>query len=237
LQEVQGGALLQFGKQRERYGIIGFEAGGQLVHQARLHLDQAVLVARERFEFGHQRTIRLQAPQIGELRPAVFGEQIGIDLIGFGARCTPLAIHRLGVDGIDRTAGGQQSRNQQAMGGFDDAGQFLSPLGSADGEQKVREFSQSCGCVHHASRAYLTPVRINDDHIMVVVCPIDASKPHKQTLLAARYLFLNQRVLLLRRSQRDSLMSAFPGTAEDEGRSFEIGRAVWKEEPFAFRAQ
>jgi len=34
LQEVQGGALLQFGKQRERHRIVGFEAGGQLVRPA-----------------------------------------------------------------------------------------------------------------------------------------------------------------------------------------------------------
>jgi hypothetical protein len=109
----------------------------EVVHQAGLHLDQAVLVTCQSFEFNYQRTIRFQAPQIGELRPPVFGEQIRIDLIGFGARCATLAIDRLGVDRIDGVASGKQGGNQEAVRGFDDAGQLLFPLDSTAGEQKV----------------------------------------------------------------------------------------------------
>jgi len=103
-----------------------------------LHLDQTILVARERFECGHQGTIRLQAPQIGELRPAMFGEQIRVDAIGLGARRAPLAIHRCGVDWIDGVACLEQGGNQQAMGGFADAGQLRFPLRPRDGGKANR---------------------------------------------------------------------------------------------------
>ena len=137
LQEAQGRQLLQLAYEVQGDGVVRFEAGGELVHQAGLHLDQAVLVPCQRFEFSDQRTIRFQAPQIGELGAPVFSEQIRIDLIGFGARCATLAIDRLGVDGIDGVASGKQGGNQEAVRRFDDAGQLLFPLSSAAGEQKV----------------------------------------------------------------------------------------------------
>src|SRR5215467_4375581 len=58
-----------------------------------------------------------------------------------------------------------------------------------------------------------------------------------RTLLAAIDRLLDQRVLLLRRSKRDSLIITFPGTTKDEARSFIIGRAVWRHWPFVFCAQ
>jgi hypothetical protein len=54
-------------------------------------------------------------------------------------------------------------------------------------------------------------------------------------LLATRDQFLDKRVLLLRRSKRDSLIIAGPGTLEGEERSFKSGRAVWGRWSFAFR--
>jgi hypothetical protein len=145
-----------------------------------LHLDQAVLVPCQGFEFSDLWTIRFQAPQIGELGAPVFGEQIRIDLIGFGARCATLAIDRLGVDRIDGVASGKQGGNQQAVVGFDDAGHLLFPPGSAAGEQKVGKVVQACGRMGHPARAHWMTVCINDDHIVVIVCPIDACKPHDQ---------------------------------------------------------
>ena len=56
-----------------------------------------------------------------------------------------------------------------------------------------------------------------------------------RTLLARTQQFLDQRVLLLGRSKRDSLIITFPGTLEGEERSFKSGRAVWRRWSFAFR--
>jgi hypothetical protein len=73
----------------------------------------------------------------------MFSQQVRINLIGFGARWARLSIHRLGVDGIDRVACGQQSGNQQAMRRFDDTSQLRFPLGSADGERDASVSSAS----------------------------------------------------------------------------------------------
>jgi hypothetical protein len=132
-----------------------------------LHLDQTILVTREGFEFGHHGTIRLKPPQISKLRPAMFGEQIRINLIGFGAGFAPLAIHRLGVDGVDRTARGQQSRNQQTMRRFDNASQLRFPLRSRDGGQKFCKFGESGRGMRHPTRTHLTSFSIDDDRIVI----------------------------------------------------------------------
>jgi hypothetical protein len=133
----------------------------------RLHLDQAVLVACQGFEFGDQGTIGFQAPQVRELRPTVFGEQIRIDLIGFGAGFAPLAIDRLGVDRINRVPSGQQSCNQQAMRRFDDAGQLRFPLRPRDRGQELRKVAQSDRGMRHPTRAHLTSFPIDDDHLVI----------------------------------------------------------------------
>jgi hypothetical protein len=39
--------LLQFAKQRQRNGVVGFETRRKLVAQPGLHLDQGILVTRE----------------------------------------------------------------------------------------------------------------------------------------------------------------------------------------------
>ena len=53
LQKHEGGALLQLGKQVQGRRIVLLEASRQLVHQARLRLDQRILIAGERFQLGH----------------------------------------------------------------------------------------------------------------------------------------------------------------------------------------
>jgi hypothetical protein len=59
-------------------------------------------------------------------------------VIGLGARRAPLAIHRCGVDRIDGVACLEQGGNQQAMGGFDDAGQLRFALRPRDGGKANR---------------------------------------------------------------------------------------------------
>ena len=77
--------LLQLGKQVQGRRIVLLEAGRQLVHQARLHLDQRVLIAGERFQFSHRGTIGLQSTQFGQVETAGLGQQIGINAIGLGS--------------------------------------------------------------------------------------------------------------------------------------------------------
>ena len=52
LQEQQGALLLQFAKQLQGHRVVGFEAGGELIDQTRLHADQRILIAREQFQLG-----------------------------------------------------------------------------------------------------------------------------------------------------------------------------------------
>ncbi len=67
LQEPQGTLLLQFGKQIQSHRIIGFEAGRELIDQARLHVDQGVLIAREHFELCNLLAIWDEAMQVGKV--------------------------------------------------------------------------------------------------------------------------------------------------------------------------
>src|SRR5438132_6019346 len=104
LQEDQRGALLHFGKQLQCDRIVLLEARRQLVHQARLRLDQPILITRERFQFLHERTIGLQAAQFRQLQAPQFGQQMRVNLIGLGSRRFAQVIGRLRIDGIDGDA-------------------------------------------------------------------------------------------------------------------------------------
>src|SRR5436305_10488427 len=53
LQKDQGRVLVQLREKREGGRIEVFEAGRQLIDQARLHLDQGVLFARQGFQLLH----------------------------------------------------------------------------------------------------------------------------------------------------------------------------------------
>ena len=85
LQEKQGGFLLELGKKVQRDGIVVHAPGGELIHQSCLHLDQAVLIAGQRFQFGHLLALGGEPMQIREIGPSCFGEQIGINGIRFGS--------------------------------------------------------------------------------------------------------------------------------------------------------
>ena len=168
LQKEQGRALLQFAKEVQSDGIIRFETGGELVDQARLTVDQTLLVTRHGFEFLHDGSIGLPSPQIAKLGFAVFSQQIGINLICFGPRRTAVTIDGLGIDRIDGEACFQQRGDEQAMRGFDDAGHLLLALWSTDGEQKVFQLLESFNVMRNTARSHLLASVINHQHLMVV---------------------------------------------------------------------
>ena len=180
LQDLQGRTLLHFGEELQRDGIVGYASGGQLIDQACLHLDQAILIARQRFQFGNQRTIGFQSPQIRELRSAVFRQQIRINLIGFGSRGGTLAIHGVGVNRIDRKACFQQRRNQQSMIGFNNAGHLRLVRWATHRCKSAGQFGESFRGMRDPKRGNLTPEIVDDVNVMVGVCPIHTCKPHEQ---------------------------------------------------------
>jgi hypothetical protein len=61
LQADQGGVLRHFGEQLQRYRVVRFETGGELINQSCLTLDERVLIMRERFEFLDLRCVRVQS--------------------------------------------------------------------------------------------------------------------------------------------------------------------------------
>ncbi len=167
LQEEQGRALLQFREERQRHGVVGLQAGRELIDQACLALDQGLLVTGQRFEFGDDGTIGLKFAQISQLRPAVFSEQIGINVIRLGSRGTAVSIDRLGIDRIHRVASFQQGGDEQAMAGFDNASQILLARWTSDGEEKVVQFGEPLRVMSDPARSHLTASVINDQHIMI----------------------------------------------------------------------
>jgi hypothetical protein len=102
------------------------------------------------------------------------------DLIRLGSRGRPPPIDGVGVDWVNGKSGFQQSGDQQAMSGFDDAGHFGFPLRATDGLQKVGQFGQSFDTVCHLALADLLPGLIKDHDVVLVVSPVDASVPHGQ---------------------------------------------------------
>lgn len=72
LQKQQGRALLQFAKEREGHRIIGFETCREPFRQTRMHLNQGILIA-----------VGDQSTQIGKVNSSCFGQQRGVNGIGF----------------------------------------------------------------------------------------------------------------------------------------------------------
>src|SRR6266699_5203872 len=234
LQEQQRRALLQFAKEVERHRKVRYASGGQLIDQARLHLDQAILVAGQRFQFGNERAVWLQSSQISQFRAAMFRQQIGINPVRFGSRGVALAIHRFRVDGVDRKACLQQRRNQQPMIGFHDTGHLRFPLWARDGGQKRFQFVQPLNGMGDLADADLSTSLVNDQDVMLCIGPIYNSKPHwcspslEKSFLNARCPFPVALEALL------SNGTSFRNLEICEARSFSISRAVWRHGPFTF---
>ena len=110
LEKGQGGRSLKLAKEGQRHGVIRFEAGGELVHQARLARNQAFLITRERFQLLDEGAIRPQTPQVSEVTAPASRQQIGIDGIRFGPSGFAMAIDRFGIDRVDRKAGRESKR-------------------------------------------------------------------------------------------------------------------------------
>ena len=104
LQEQQGALLLHFGKQLQGHRVIGFEARGELIDQARLHADQRILIAREQFQLCNLLTIWGEPVQIGQVSASCLGQQVSVNRIGLGSRCGSPTIDGARIDRIDRPA-------------------------------------------------------------------------------------------------------------------------------------
>jgi hypothetical protein len=168
--------LVQFAEQLQGHWIVRFEAGGELVHQAGLTLDQGILVTGEQFEFLDQGAVGLKAAQIGQIASARFRQQIGINGIGFGPCRIAATIHCLGVDGVNREARFEQGGNEQSLVGLQNASHLVRR--GNKGEQEARQVGQAFFGVRNAPRSHLMPCLIDNGDIMVLICPVNASIPH-----------------------------------------------------------
>jgi len=166
-QEQQSAPLLQFPKQIQSHWVIGLETGRQLIDQTGLHLDQAVLVAGQGFEFRYLLTVRDEPVQIRQVGSSRFGKQIGINRIRFGTRGGSAAIDGARIDWVDWPALLQQMSNQQAMGGLDDTGHLFFRRGSNDLLQKRSQFAESRLGVTDPKRASLVTFFIGHRHVMI----------------------------------------------------------------------
>jgi len=90
-----------------------------------------------------------------------------------------LPIDRRGVDRVDRHASIQQSGDEQAAIGLDDAGQVRGMrVHVADAAQEGDERGYSVGGVGHARRRCPLAHVVDDNGVMVIIRPIDTNKPH-----------------------------------------------------------
>lgn len=117
LQNKQGRALLEFREQLQGDRIGGLEAGGELIDKARLTFDQRILITGQFFEFLHDGTVWLELFQVSQITSPGFRQDRGVNGIRFGSSGIASAIHRFGIDWIDRNAGFQQGRDEQAAVG------------------------------------------------------------------------------------------------------------------------
>jgi hypothetical protein len=205
LQEVQRAFLVQLPKQFQSHWVIGLETGGELIDQARLHLDQGVLVAREQLEFCYRLTIWRETMQIGQVSSSRLGQQVGIYRIRLRTRCGPPTIHGARIDRIDWPPCLQQVSTQQSVGGLNDASHLLFCCITDDLLQKRVQLGKSLRVVINTKRSYWMSFFVNHHRVMVVICPIDPGIPQGEPPLWHEW-FLNARALLLWRSKRDSLM-------------------------------
>ena len=176
LQKHEGGALLQLGKQLQGGRVVFLEAGRQLVHQARLGLDQGILIAGQCFQFLHNGAIRLQSAQLGQVKAAYLGQQMGVNLIGLGSCRFAQLIGRLGVHRIDRDPRFQQESDQQSMVGFDNTRQVFGL--SRNTQHKLFQRVQPFVAVGKAPRSHAFARLIQHIDVMMGVRPIQADVPH-----------------------------------------------------------
>src|SRR6266704_1954940 len=184
LQKHQGRRLVQFGEQGERHRIVRFEAGGQLIDQACLALDQPILIPRQQFELGYQRRIWLQLAQVRQITAAGLGQQIGIHRIRLDSSCIAATINGLGIDRIDGEASFQQGCDQQTMRRFHNTRKLIGLLGN--GKQEALQLVNTFFRMQHTQRSHLLSTFIDDQRIMVGIGPINTGKPHRCPSLSSK---------------------------------------------------
>ena len=213
LQEQQGTLLGQFGKQLQGHRIIRLQAGRQLIDQARLHTDQAILITCQLFEFAYLLAVWDEAVQISQVSASGLGQQVRINRIGLGSRGRSSTIDGARIDRIDGPARLQQVRNQQPMGRLDDAGHLLFGLRANDLLQEGVQFAQALRAMINTKRTDLMAFFINNHRVMMVGGPVNTGIPHEKHSSLQQW-FLSTRALILWRSKRDSLMI---GSAQERG--------------------
>src|SRR6266487_4605626 len=212
LQEQQGALLLQFRKQLQGHRVIRYASGRELIDQARLHLDQAILIARKQFQLGNLLAVWREAVQIGQVRPSGLGQQVGINRIGLGTGCGSPTIEGARVDRIDGPACFQQMSNQQPMAGLNDAGHLFFRLRTNDLLQEGVQSAHAFWSVIHTQRTDLTSLLINDQGIMMVVRPVNTSIPHQKRSSLYTWVLSTRALLLWRETARLSHDRLYSGT-------------------------
>src|SRR5450755_120734 len=204
--------------------VIRFEAGGELVEQTGLRLDQGVLVAGQFFQFLNQLVIGLEPMQVSKVRTSRLGQQIRINGVGFRSRRGAVPIHGARVHGVDRPVMFQQIGNQQAVGRLDDAGNVFAALLACNALQITVQTAQSLWGMGDPDRSQLVPLLINSQGIMMLISPVYATKFHEVSPFLGETRFLNCCVLILCRSKRDSLMTS-PVQKPHQGRTSFLNRS------------
>src|SRR6266496_3519309 len=207
LQEEQRALLLQFPKEIQCHGIIRFEASGELIHQAGLQVDQALLITRQLLEFRHLLAVWGETMQIGKVGSSGLRQQVSINGIRLGSRCCSSAIDGARVDRVDGPSCLQQRRNQQTMSRLNDAGHLLLGVRADDLFQKGVQGGKSFGSVIHPQRSHPPTLLIQRQSVVMLVRPVNTGIPH-ETCSSLSDRFLSTRALILWRSKRDSLMIA-----------------------------
>ena len=208
-QEFQRRGLVQLAEQVQNNGVVGFEAGRELVDQASLHLDQRILVAGQGFDLLNLLTVGIEPTQILEVGTPGFGQQIGVNAIGLRSRGGSSLLNGTRIDRVDGPSLFQQMSDQESMRRFHDAGDLLPASRTSQPFQVRIQLAQSFGTMSNADRAEALPVFIDARSIMVIICPINATKSHRVAPSFGFTWLLNGRVLILWRSKRDSLMTSW----------------------------
>jgi hypothetical protein len=117
-QERQRRGLVQLAEHLQGHRVIGFEASRELVDQARLHLDQGVLVAGQGLEFLDLLAVGVQSAQVLEVGTPGFGQQIGSNRVGLGSRRRSSLLHRRRIDRVHGPSLFQQMGDQEPLRRF-----------------------------------------------------------------------------------------------------------------------
>ncbi len=223
-QERQRRGLLQLAEHVEGHRVIGYASSRELVDQARLHLDQGVLVARQGLEFLDLLAVGIESAQILEVGTPRFRQQIGVNRVGLGSRRCSSLLNRPRIDRVHGPSLFQQMGNQEPMRRFHDAGDLLTACWTSHAFQVRVQLAQSLGTMSHPDRFQLATSLINAQGIMMVIRPIDAAILHGFAPFWKHRAFLNSCVLILWRSKRDSLMTS-PVQKRCQGRTSFLNRS------------